>query len=71
MNHLFECKIGLEKESLRIDKNGRLAQTEHPFLGNPNIDRDFCENQVEINTNVTHSAEEAVAELVFSSEVRN
>lgn len=61
--YLFECEIGLEKESLRIDKNGRFAQTEHPFLGNPNIDRDFCENQVEIITNPKSSAKEAYEEI--------
>ena len=63
MNHLFDCKIGLEKESLRIDKSGRLAQTRHPFLGNPNIDRDFCENQVEIITNPAGSPHDAYLEI--------
>lgn len=61
--NIFECNIGLEKESLRIDKNGRLAQTEHPFLGNPNIDRDFCENQVEIITNPAGSPHDAYLEI--------
>lgn len=63
MNHLFDCKIGLEKESLRIDKSGRLAQTRHLFLGNPNIDRDFCENQVEIITNPAGSPHDAYLEI--------
>lgn len=63
MKHIFDCKIGLEKESLRIDENGRFAQTEHPFLGNLNIDRDFCENQVEIITNPADSPKEAYNEI--------
>ena len=62
-DYLFECEIGLEKESLRVDKNGRFAQTEHPFLGNPNIDRDFCENQVEIITTPMNSAKAAYDEI--------
>lgn len=61
--NIFECNIGLEKESLRIDKNGRLAQTDHPFLGNPNIDRDFCENQVEIITNPAGGPHNAYLEI--------
>ena len=28
----FEGRFGLERETLRVDTNGRLAQTEHPFL---------------------------------------
>ena len=62
-NYLFDCEIGIEKESLRVDENGRFAQTDHPFLGNPNIDRDFCENQVEIITNPVRSAKAAYNEI--------
>lgn len=60
---IFEGNFGLEKESLRTDEWGYLAHTEHPFPGNPNIDRDFCENQVEIITDVCGSVEEAYAQL--------
>ncbi len=60
---LFDGSIGLEKEALRIYDDGTFSKSAHPFADNKNIVRDFCENQVEINTNVTHSAEEAVAEL--------
>ena len=42
------AEFGIERESLRVNYDGRLAQTEHPFVGNPQIDRDFCENQVEM-----------------------
>ena len=60
---LFKCSIGLEKESLRIDENGRLAQTPHPFLGNPYIERDFCENQVELITQPAASADDAYRDM--------
>ena len=52
--------FGLEKESLRVTMDGRLAQTPHPFPGNKHIDRDFCENQVEIITNPEGSVRKAV-----------
>ena len=42
------AEFGIERESLRVTSDGRLAQTEHPFVGDPQLDRDFCENQVEI-----------------------
>ncbi len=60
---LFRGNWGLEKESLRITPEGNFAHTPHPFPGNANIVRDFCENQTEINTHVFPSAEGAVAEL--------
>ena len=34
-----------------------------PFSGETHIVRDFCENQVEINTPVVHSCQEAVDAL--------
>ena len=62
---LLKGNFGLEKESLRVDTDGFLAHTSHPFLQNDNhIVRDFCENQTEINTSVTHSAAEAVQALI-------
>ncbi|MCD8086173.1 MAG: hypothetical protein LUF28_07620 [Clostridiales bacterium] len=60
---LLSGSFGLEKESLRIDEAGFLAHTPHPFPDNPNIVRDFCENQTEINTSVQPSPHAAVAEL--------
>ncbi|MCD8068687.1 MAG: hypothetical protein LUE87_07340 [Lachnospiraceae bacterium] len=60
---LLSGSFGLEKESLRIDGEGFLSHTPHPFAGNPNIVRDFCENQTEINTSVQPSAHAAVSEL--------
>ena len=60
----FDGNFGLERESLRVTAEGRMAHTPHPFpAGHPRIVRDFCENQVEINTRVWPTPEHAVAEL--------
>lgn len=56
-------EYGLEKESLRVNTDGSLAQSEHPFLGNPHISRDFCENQIEIITDVFDSVDGLIAQL--------
>lgn len=50
--NMFKGTFGIEKESMRIDTKGFLSHTKHPFNNNPHIDRDFCENQVEIVTDV-------------------
>lgn len=60
---LLRGSFGLEKESLRVDAQGFLSHTPDPFSGEKHIVRDFCENQVEINTPVVHSYQEAVATL--------
>lgn len=60
--HIFEGKFGLERETLRIDKNGHLAQTLHPF-DDENLSRDFCENQLEIITPVCDSIDEVMTSL--------
>ena len=63
---LLKGNIGLEKESLRVDQNGHMAHTPHPFdLTEEHIVRDFCENQTEINTPVCHSAKEACESLKY------
>ena len=54
---------GLEKESLRVTPDGFLADTAHPFGNNPNIERDFCENQTELITDVWDCAEFAWEQL--------
>ena len=56
--HMLEGHFGLEKESLRVTPQGYLAHTRHPFMNDPNMERDFCENQTELITNVTDSVEE-------------
>ena len=47
---LLKGNFGLEKESLRITRDGNFALSLHPFPDNKNIVYDFCENQTEINT---------------------
>lgn len=51
--------FGLEKESLRVREDGTLADTRHPFPGEKHFDRDFCEAQLEIITDVYGTPEEA------------
>lgn len=61
--HIMEGGFGLEKESLRILEDGSFAHTEHPFPNEEHIVKDFCENQIEINTSVNRSVDDAVCEL--------
>ena len=63
MPHALEGNFGLERETLRVTGEGRMAHTPHPFPGSTRIVRDFCENQTEINTGVHHDAWSVVAEL--------
>lgn len=63
-NELFyKGNFGLERETLRVDKNGRLARTPHPFEENGEITRDFCENQIELVTPVCSSIDGVIREL--------
>ena len=61
--HLMEGMVGLELESLRVDRHGNLSQNPHPFPYNPAIDRDFGEAQIEIGTAPEPSVNRAVADL--------
>ena len=63
INHLAEAEFGIERESLRVTSGGALAQTKHPFGKHKNIDRDFCENQVEIIGDVFNTPGEMLAQL--------
>ncbi|MGB3068938.1 MAG: glutamate--cysteine ligase [Ottowia sp.] len=59
---------GIEKESLRVQPDGRLALTPHPEalgapLTHPNITTDFSESQMELVTGVHGSVESCLAEL--------
>lgn len=63
---LLKGGFGLEKESLRVTREGYLAKTAHPF-DDPHIVRDFCENQTEINTPVMDSAQGAIQSLLAYS----
>lgn len=65
---LFEGGFGIEKENVRVTKDGKLAQTPHPeVFGNkrqhPYITTDFSESQVEMITPVRYSIEEALGFL--------
>lgn len=60
---MYNGYFGLEKESLRVTESGFIASTPHPFDNNPNIDRDFCESQIEIITNVFDNIDELFAQL--------
>ncbi|MGN0974622.1 MAG: hypothetical protein ACI4OL_01375 [Gemmiger sp.] len=61
---LLHGHFGLEKENLRVDGQGRMAHTPHPFAEDAHIVRDFCENQTEINTPALPGARQAVESLV-------
>lgn len=61
--HIAKAEFGLEKESLRVKPDGSLAHTQHPFLNDVNIDRDFCENQIEIISDVFNSADELLEQM--------
>ncbi len=60
---LYSGGFGLERETLRVDRKGRLSQIAHPFGNEAHISRDFCENQVEIITPPTDSPHNAVESL--------
>ena len=61
-SNIFNGRFGLERETLRVDKNGRMSKTPHPFESK-NLSRDFCENQLEIITPVCESIDGAVQSL--------
>ncbi len=54
-NLMEQGNFGLERESMRVDEKGYLAETPHPFPVDGIIDRDFCESQIEIITPVCDS----------------
>ena len=64
--HMFDGSFGLERETLRVTADGSLARTSHPFGDNKYLDRDFCENQLELITPVcsdTSSLIEVLCEM--------
>ena len=61
---ILQANFGIERESLRVDRQGKLAHTPHPsWLGarsfHPYIQTDFCEFQMELITPVAKSTTEA------------
>ena len=61
--YIFDGYFGLERETLRVSSDGSLAGTLHPFTDNEYLDRDFCENQLEIITPVCDSIDSLMAVL--------
>ena len=62
--YLSQAEFGIERESLRVSADGKLAQTPHPFESHKNIDRDFCENQVEFISDVFNKPEQVNEQLL-------
>lgn len=60
---LLAAEFGMERESLRVNPDGTLAHTPHPFGEHKNIDRDFCENQLELISDVFPSADALTHQL--------
>ncbi|RIK97887.1 MAG: glutamate--cysteine ligase [Burkholderiales bacterium] len=65
---LRSLRRGIEKESLRTGRDGRLALTPHPIalgsaLTHPHITTDFSEAQIELITGVHVDADGCLAEL--------
>ena len=58
--HMYDGLTGLELESQRVDVNGNLVHTPHPFPGDKYIDRDFGEAQTEISADVAGTVEGAL-----------
>ena len=61
---ILQANFGIERESLRVDRQGQLVHTPHPScLGarsfHPYIQTDFCEFQMELITPVAKSTTEA------------
>ena len=61
--YIFDGHFGLERETLRVTSDGSLAETPHPFADNEYLDRDFCENQLEIITPVCGSIDSLMTAL--------
>src|SRR4051812_9799209 len=67
-NRLRGARRGIEKESLRVRPDGRLADTPHPralgsALTHPNITTDFSESQLELITGAHQSVDATLEEL--------
>jgi glutamate--cysteine ligase len=60
---IFDGNYGLERETMRVTTDGALSQSLHPFPDNKNLERDFCENQLELITPVCQSIDELMTSL--------
>ncbi|MDD6485008.1 MAG: glutathione synthase [Clostridiales bacterium] len=61
--YIFDGQFGLERETLRVTGDGELARTPHPFVSDKNLDRDFCENQLELITPVCSDMDALMSSL--------
>lgn len=73
---ILQGTFGLERESMRINDQHRLAQTAHPkVLGNrsfhPYIQTDYAEPQLELITPISHSTKDALRILGAITDVAN
>ena len=62
-DELLSGNYGIEREALRVDYNGLLAQSKHPEVFgdknvNPYITTDFSESQIEVITPVFNNVED-------------
>lgn len=69
--YITEAEFGIERESLRVCSDGTLAQSPHPFGENKNIDRDFCENQIEFISDVFNTPEQVNEQLLYLQKIVN
>ena len=60
---IFDGKFGIEKEGLRLNFDGSLARSPHPFKDDPEVYKDFCESQTEIITPAADSIDGVYALL--------
>ncbi len=66
-------EYGLEEERLRVTASGMIADTDHPFAGDPHRDRDFSESQLEMITGVyptVSMAVEGLSRIVTETQAR-
>jgi glutamate--cysteine ligase len=73
-NIWFEGLFGIEKENIRVDKAGYLAQTPHPkVFGNklkhPYITTDFSESQIEMRTPPLPDVKQAIGFLETTHDI--
>ncbi len=60
---LLRGEFGIEKESMRVDESGHLAETSHPQGLGAHISRDFGEGQVEFISGVYDDLNDACEEI--------
>ena len=68
-DELLSGNYGIEREALRVDYNGLLAQSKHPEVFgdknvNPYITTDFSESQIEVITPVFNNVEDIYNKIV-------